>query len=199
MTAGSVDTFEELFTYACPKFVSPAGPDYANPAANSNMEAFRAQLRSFLSVVQERKHLPALKQFLKLYTVSAVGRAAHACGGACGSCLEATCRQPGGGISQPASGQQLQCLRPSADLGFFVRLLVACLAAEHPHQQAGGPGGAGHRHPEAAAGPAAAEHAGARLGPGAINQPLLLPLSCAAVPASCCTAACCISAGRWLE
>lgn len=187
MTAGSVDTFEELFTYACPKFVSPAGPDYANPAANSNMEAFRAQLRSFLSVVQERKHLPALKQFLKLYTVSAVG---CRCGGACG-------RQPvRGTASHPASTRGVSG-HPLTWV--LVHLLVASLAAEHPHQQAGGPGGAGHRHPEAAAGPAAAEHAGARLGPGAINQPLLLPLSCAAVPASCCTAACCISAGRWLE
>lgn len=108
MQAGSSDTFEELFTYACPKFVSAAPPDFANPGANSNMEAFRVQLRwgswpgsarpqadpnpaciqyqrprcphhilppstcrAFMSVVEERKHLPALKQFLKLYSVSA--------------------------------------------------------------------------------------------------------------------------------
>jgi hypothetical protein len=45
MQAGSSDTFEELFTYACPKFVSPAGPDFSNPGTNSNMEAFRTQLR----------------------------------------------------------------------------------------------------------------------------------------------------------
>ncbi|KAL4859842.1 Eukaryotic translation initiation factor 3 subunit L [Chlorella vulgaris] len=68
MQAGSSDTFEELFTYACPKFVSPAGPDFSNPGTNSNMEAFRTQLRAFMVVVEERKHLPALKQFLKLYT-----------------------------------------------------------------------------------------------------------------------------------
>ncbi|PSC76421.1 eukaryotic translation initiation factor 3 subunit L-like [Micractinium conductrix] len=68
MTNGSSDTYEELFTYACPKFVSPAGPDFANPAANTNMEAFRAQLRIFMAVVEERKHLPSLKQFLKLYS-----------------------------------------------------------------------------------------------------------------------------------
>ncbi|KAL4425846.1 hypothetical protein ABPG75_009862 [Micractinium tetrahymenae] len=68
MTSGSSDTYEELFTYACPKFVSPAGPDFGNPAANTNMEAFRAQLRLFMQVVEERKHLPALKQFLKLYS-----------------------------------------------------------------------------------------------------------------------------------
>ncbi len=45
MTGGSSETYEELFTYACPKFVSAVGPDYGNPAANTNMEAFRAQLR----------------------------------------------------------------------------------------------------------------------------------------------------------
>lgn len=68
MTGGSSETYEELFTYACPKFVSALGPDYANPAANTNMEAFRTQLRVFMTVVEERKHLPALKQFLKLYS-----------------------------------------------------------------------------------------------------------------------------------
>lgn len=45
MAAGSADTFEELFTYACPKFVAPSPPDYAQPGANTNMEAFRVQLR----------------------------------------------------------------------------------------------------------------------------------------------------------
>lgn len=45
MSAGSADTYEELFTYACPKFVAAAPPDYAQPGANTNMEAFRAQLR----------------------------------------------------------------------------------------------------------------------------------------------------------
>lgn len=44
MTAGSGDTYEELFTYACPKFVAAQGPDYSSPG-NTNMEAFRAQLR----------------------------------------------------------------------------------------------------------------------------------------------------------
>lgn len=31
--------------YACPKFVAAAAPDYGTPGANTNMEAFRAQLR----------------------------------------------------------------------------------------------------------------------------------------------------------
>ncbi|PRW58820.1 eukaryotic translation initiation factor 3 subunit L-like [Chlorella sorokiniana] len=75
MQAGSSDTFEELFTYACPKFVSPVGPE--TPGANTNMEAFRAQLRVFMAVVEERKHLPALKQFLKLYTSIPISKLAH--------------------------------------------------------------------------------------------------------------------------
>lgn len=69
MLAGSADTFEELFPYACPKFASPALPDYASATANTNQEAYKAQLKAFMSVVEERKHLPALKQVLKLYSV----------------------------------------------------------------------------------------------------------------------------------
>lgn len=45
MQAGSTDTYEELFTYACPKYVATTGLDLSNPAANANMDAFRTQLR----------------------------------------------------------------------------------------------------------------------------------------------------------
>lgn len=145
--AGAVGAYEELFAYACPKFVAPTAPDYTNPQvcvgvlwglggacatcpqgcstcpeplppalfpchpnykptptwrltvpswpesfapalklwhltfnlyclppflqANTNLEAYRAQLASFMTVVEERRHLPALKQFLKLYSVRA--------------------------------------------------------------------------------------------------------------------------------
>ena len=47
--------------------------------ANTNLEAYRTQLAGFMAVVEERRHLPALKQFLKLYSVSAA--AAVACVG----------------------------------------------------------------------------------------------------------------------
>ena len=31
MGAGAAATYEELFAYACPKFVAPNAPDYTNP------------------------------------------------------------------------------------------------------------------------------------------------------------------------
>ncbi len=64
-------TFEELYSYACPKFITAGMPAFDNPNANTNMEAYRSQLRAFMGVVLEQKLLPALKQFLKLYSVSA--------------------------------------------------------------------------------------------------------------------------------
>ena len=45
MSAGAADAYEELFTYACPKFVSAVGPEFTSPTLNTNMEAFKEQLR----------------------------------------------------------------------------------------------------------------------------------------------------------
>lgn len=73
MSGGAADTFEELFAYACPKFVAVGD---AAPGANANMEAYGAQLRPFMAVVTERRHLPAIKQFLKLYSSITVAKLA---------------------------------------------------------------------------------------------------------------------------
>ena len=40
------------------------------------MEAYKQQLQSFVSFVQEQRHLPTLKQFLKLYTSIALAKLA---------------------------------------------------------------------------------------------------------------------------
>lgn len=68
ITAGDVPTVEELFAYACPKFVSSGAPDWNDATANTNADAYKVQLQAFMATVELRKHLPALKQFLKLYT-----------------------------------------------------------------------------------------------------------------------------------
>ena len=44
MAAGAGGTYEELFAYACPKFVSPSPPDYANPQARNAMYYFKLAL-----------------------------------------------------------------------------------------------------------------------------------------------------------
>ncbi|BDA50611.1 Eukaryotic translation initiation factor 3 subunit L [Coccomyxa sp. Obi] len=68
MVRGVDSTYEELFAYACPKFITAAPPNLDAPSANTNQEAYRLQLRCFLGLVQEQRHLPSLKQLLKLYT-----------------------------------------------------------------------------------------------------------------------------------
>lgn len=76
MAAGATDSFEELFAYACPKFASAAPPDWSDPSSNTNAATYKAQLAAFMATVEERKHLPALKQVLKLYTSITVSKLA---------------------------------------------------------------------------------------------------------------------------
>lgn len=74
--------FEELFLYACPKFVSANGPPYEDAdaidrfvAANADPEFAHAQtdctrrhLDLFLADVAAHQPVPTLRSFLKLYT-----------------------------------------------------------------------------------------------------------------------------------
>ena len=55
MQSNNVDmsAYEELFSFACPKFISPSPPDYDNLPANYNpQEAYRLQLRLFKAEVR---------------------------------------------------------------------------------------------------------------------------------------------------
>ena len=76
--------FEELFLYACPKFVSANGPPYEDAdavdrliAANtdgdssnisSQSDCTRRHLDLFLTDVAAQQSVPTLRSFLKLYT-----------------------------------------------------------------------------------------------------------------------------------
>ena len=68
MQRGLEGVVDELFTYACPKFVSAVPPRLDNLTVNSNQEAYRHQLREFMAFVDQQRQLPVLKQVLKLYT-----------------------------------------------------------------------------------------------------------------------------------
>ena len=76
MAAGSTDAFEELFAYACPKFASAQTPDWSDVNSNTNASAYKTQLTAFMSLVDERRHLPAIKQVLKLYSSISVEKLA---------------------------------------------------------------------------------------------------------------------------
>jgi translation initiation factor 3 subunit L len=80
----ALSAFEELFLYACPKFVSANGPPYedagaidrfvaasADPDAghpHSQTDCTRRHLDLFLSDVAAHQPVPTLRSFLKLYT-----------------------------------------------------------------------------------------------------------------------------------
>ena len=79
MQANNMDmtAYEDLFSFACPKFVSPAPPKYDDLPANYNaQEAYRLQLRLFLQEVQQQKLLPTIRSFLKLYTTIGIPKLA---------------------------------------------------------------------------------------------------------------------------
>ena len=45
---GDEAVYDELFSYACPKFVTPQLPAYDDPMSNNSQDAYRLQLKMFL-------------------------------------------------------------------------------------------------------------------------------------------------------
>jgi len=79
MQANKMDmaAYEDLFSFACPKFVSPAMPKYDDlPADYSVQEAYKLQLNRFLKEVSQQKLLPTIRSFLKLYTAIGIPKLA---------------------------------------------------------------------------------------------------------------------------
>lgn len=83
---------EELFVFACPKFVSPAVPDYARAAAsssddddgpastvaagNAGQDAYRLQIKQFVTEMNQQKASRRLRSYMRLYTSIGVGKLA---------------------------------------------------------------------------------------------------------------------------
>ena len=71
----AMPAFEELFLYACPKFMSANPPPYEDPASLSillsnepQLDPAHRHLGLFLSDVKAQAPVPTLRSFLKLYT-----------------------------------------------------------------------------------------------------------------------------------
>eukprot|EP00218_Dolichomastix_sp_CCMP3274_P013070 CAMPEP_0170142846 /NCGR_PEP_ID=MMETSP0033_2-20121228/8775_1 /TAXON_ID=195969 /ORGANISM="Dolichomastix tenuilepis, Strain CCMP3274" /LENGTH=509 /DNA_ID=CAMNT_0010379231 /DNA_START=22 /DNA_END=1551 /DNA_ORIENTATION=- len=62
------NTFDELFSFACPKFVTVSAPSFEDVTQNYNQDAYRRQLKLFLHVVRGHALHPTILSFLKLYT-----------------------------------------------------------------------------------------------------------------------------------
>nr|KAG5713471.1 hypothetical protein BaRGS_025019 [Batillaria attramentaria] len=68
--------FEQCFSFACPKFLSPVPPNYDAMAENFHKEPFRLQLRVFLEEVQQQIQIPTIRSYLKLYTTLPISKLA---------------------------------------------------------------------------------------------------------------------------
>ncbi|KAI3717647.1 hypothetical protein L1987_69399 [Smallanthus sonchifolius] len=60
--------YDELFSYACPKFITPSAPSYEEPLVNYNQDAYRLQLKLFLYEVKQQQQLSLVRTFLKVYS-----------------------------------------------------------------------------------------------------------------------------------
>lgn len=68
--------FEECYSYACPKFVSPVPPNFDAPPTNYNREPFNLQLKVFMNEVIQQSLIPTIRSYLKLYTTMPIAKLA---------------------------------------------------------------------------------------------------------------------------
>uniref|UniRef100_A0A7S3T7U8 Eukaryotic translation initiation factor 3 subunit L n=1 Tax=Strombidinopsis acuminata TaxID=141414 RepID=A0A7S3T7U8_9SPIT len=75
--------FEELFSYACPKFVSAAAPNFEQAALQADSfnanEAHQRQLKLFLQEMKQQQFLPRIGSYMKLYTAIKTSKLAQLC------------------------------------------------------------------------------------------------------------------------
>ncbi|KAJ3296841.1 Eukaryotic translation initiation factor 3 subunit L [Blyttiomyces sp. JEL0837] len=71
----SLAVFEELFLFACPKFISPAQPRY-EVAANLAHAPTQHQLRIFLNEFRQQVLVGTIRSYLKLYTTLRIDKLA---------------------------------------------------------------------------------------------------------------------------
>ncbi|XP_024023843.1 eukaryotic translation initiation factor 3 subunit L isoform X2 [Morus notabilis] len=68
--------YDELFSYACPKFITPSAPSFEEPLVNYNQDAYRLQLKLFLYEVKQQQLLSGVRTFLKVYSTISLGKLA---------------------------------------------------------------------------------------------------------------------------
>ncbi|PRQ27489.1 putative translation initiation factor 3 complex subunit L [Rosa chinensis] len=70
--------YDELFSYACPKFITPSAPSFEEPLVNYNQicDAYRLQLKLFLYEVKQQQLLSGVRTFLKVYSSISLGNLA---------------------------------------------------------------------------------------------------------------------------
>lgn len=79
MQRGDESVYDELFSFACPKFIAPAAlpvPPSGEELVNYNQDAYQLQLKLFLADVRQQQLLPSIRGFLKLYSTISLAKLA---------------------------------------------------------------------------------------------------------------------------
>lgn len=76
MQKGDMNEFEQCFSFASPKFLSPAPPNYDAAPANYHKEPHVQQLKVFIDEVQQQYLLATIRSYLKLYTTMPISKLA---------------------------------------------------------------------------------------------------------------------------
>jgi translation initiation factor 3 subunit L len=73
--------FEELFSFACPKFIIPARLTYDDDTPSVpggyHQEALRLQLKLFMNELRQQFQLPTIRSYLKLYSTISTAKLAN--------------------------------------------------------------------------------------------------------------------------
>jgi len=74
---GEIGVVEELFTFGCPKFISPVSiSESSDVAVNTHQEMLRLQVKIFMNDIKQQSLLPIIRSYLKLYTTISVDKLA---------------------------------------------------------------------------------------------------------------------------
>ncbi|XP_022105099.1 eukaryotic translation initiation factor 3 subunit L-like [Acanthaster planci] len=76
MQKGDMQTFEECFSFSCPRFLSPVPPNYDIAQGNFHREPFSLQMKVFREEIQQQLAIPTIRSFLKLYTTMPISKLA---------------------------------------------------------------------------------------------------------------------------
>ena len=79
MALGEESSFEDVFSYACPKFILASPPPMDEDALPTNLalDAHQVQLGVFMTEVKQQLPLPTIKSYLKLYRSIGVDKLAR--------------------------------------------------------------------------------------------------------------------------
>ncbi|KAI5007364.1 hypothetical protein ZWY2020_050809 [Hordeum vulgare] len=68
---------DELFSFACPKFIAAWPPVLEEPFTDYNQDVYRLQLKLFLDEVKQHQFLGDIRSFLKVFSAITIGKLAQ--------------------------------------------------------------------------------------------------------------------------